>query len=384
MAFIAVAVPLVVVSIAAAVYFQRGRGSVYDAYMLQAQQAAEQAQEFDRSDDQQIAWQAVLDYVDLAESYRVTQDSQAMRGTARAALDSLEIVERVNYQPAIIDGLPSTVNITRIVATIDDELYLLDSIAGEVLRAVFTTQGFELDTEFFCGPVPQPLIVGPLVDILALPPGYPNGATLMGMDANGNLLHCIPGGEAPLAFPMAPPDSNWGTPQAFALDGGELYVLDPLTSSIWIYSGENEYRDLPDYFFGDQVPSMQDVVDLTVSDGNLYLLHGDGHLTTSKFEGEKYHDPAKYQDMRDGGSESATFNGVIFSEIQFAPPPDPSLYLLEPVERAIYHFSLQLVYQRQYRSQTPLPEGMATAFTVSPNHQAFLAIGNRVYYAFLP
>ena len=383
MAFIAVAVPLVVVAVAAVVYFQNGRGRYYDSYILEANLATQQAQQFEHINEQRIAWKATLDYLDLAEGYKVTEESQNLRNAATVALDTLDKVVRISYHPAIVDGLPATVKITRIVSTIENDLYLLDGLEGAVYRAVFTGDGFELDSEFYCGPVPQPLIIGPLVDIAALPPGYPQGATAVGMDSNGNLVQCIQGGEQ-LSYPMAPPDSNWGTPQAFALDGGDLFVLDPLTSSVWIYGGDNEFRDRPDFFFGDQVPSMQDVVDLTVSAGKLYLLYADGHLMTSYFEGDDFTDPAMYQDPRDGYVGSATIADAVFSEIQFAPPPDPSIYMLNSGGRSIYHFSLQLVYQRQYHAQTSLPAGEATAFAVGPNHQVFLAIGNRVYYALLP
>ncbi|MBL7163482.1 MAG: hypothetical protein ISS57_12830 [Anaerolineales bacterium] len=384
MAFIAVAVPLVVVAVAAVVYFQNGRGRYYDSYILEANLATQQAQQFEHINEQRIAWKATLDYLDLAEGYKVTEESQNLRNAATVALDTLDKVVRISYHPAIVDGLPATVKITRIVSTIENDLYLLDGLEGAVYRAVFTGDGFELDSEFYCGPVPQPLIIGPLVDIAALPPGYPQGATAIGMDSNGNLVQCIPGGAEQLSYSMAPPDSNWGTPQAFALDGGDLFVLDPLTSSVWVYGGENEFRDRPDFFFGDQVPSMQDVVDLTVSAGKLYLLYADGHLMTSYFEGDDFTDPAMYQDPRDGYVDSVTIADAVFSEIQFAPPPDPSIYMLDSGGRSIYHFSLQLVYQRQYHSQIPLPAGEATAFAVGPNHQVFLAIGNQVYFALLP
>jgi len=384
MAFIAVAVPLVVVAVAAVVYFQNGRGRYFEGYLFEAQRAAQQAQQFEHVSEQRIAWKATLEYLDLAEGYQVTEDSQAIRNAATIALDSLDKVVRLSYQPAIIDELPSTVDITRIVVTIENDIYMLDGLEGVVYRAVFTGDGYELDTEFYCGPVPQPLIIGPLVDIAALPPGYPYGATVIGMDGNGNLVQCIPGGEEQLSYSMAPPDSNWGIPQAFAFDGGDLYVLDPLTSSVWVYAGENEFRDRPDFFFGDQVPPMKDVVDLTVSAGKLYLLYVDGHLVTSFFEEDDFIDPAMFQDSRDGYVESATMADAVFREIQFAPPPDPSIYMLNAGTQSIFHFSLQLVYHRQYHSQTPLPVGDASAFAIGPNHQVFLAIGNQIYYALLP
>jgi hypothetical protein len=384
MAFIAVAVPLVVVAIAAAVYFQRGQGRYYQAYLLEAQQAVEQAQQFEHVGEQRIAWKAALEYLDLAESYQVTEESQSLRDVATTTLDVMDKIVRINYRPALVQGLPPSVEIKRMVISLENDLYMLDGVEGDVYRAVFTGDGFELDLEFRCGSVPTPLIVGPLVDIEVLPPGNPNSATVIGMDANGNLAQCIPAGKDQLSFPMAPPDSNWGSPQAFAMDSGDLFVLDPLTNSVWVYDGASEYRELPNFFFGDQVPSLQDVVDLTVSDGRLYLLYRDGHLTTSFYGSDDFTDPAIYQDPRDGFENSSTIGDAIFNQIQFAPPPDPSIYMLDPGAGSIYHFSLALVYQRQYHGQSSLPDKPATAFAVSHNHQVFLAIGNQIYFALLP
>ncbi len=384
MAFIAVAVPLVVVAIAAVVYFQNGRGRYFENYVIQAQNAVAQAEVFEHTNEKRIAWEAALEYLDLAEAYQVTDETQILRSEVTIALDTLDNVTRLSYTPALIRGLPDTVEIKRIVVTIENDLYLLDGIEGVVYRAEYDEGSYTLDDQFYCGPVPQPLIIGSLVDIAALPPGYQNGAVAIGMDGNGNLVQCIPGTNEQLSYAMAPPDSSWGTPQAFSMDGGDLYILDPLTSSIWIYRGASEFRDRPDFFFGDQVPSMQDVVDLTVSDGKLYLLYADGHLMTSYIRGDDYTDPAMYQDPRDGYVESPTIVDARFREIHFAPPPDPSIYMLDAEGRSVFHFSLQMVYQRQYKSLAPLPEGKATAFAVGTNHQVYLALGNKVYYALLP
>ncbi|MBU0510761.1 MAG: hypothetical protein KKD28_12355 [Chloroflexi bacterium] len=386
MAFIAVAVPLIVVTVAAVVYFRSGRGEMYAGHYIQAQYAADQARQLEGANELRSGWNTVLDHLDQAEVYQVTDDSRAMRTYALTVLDSLDGIVRLVFEPAIVGGLPSSTQVTRIVATGKNELYLLNGTNGNVLRAILTDQGYELDSDFICGPVPKPLIVGPLVDILPLSLGDPNNAVIMGMDADGNLMQCISGGQAPLAFPLPPPDMSWGTPTAFAMDATDLYVLDPQTNAVWIYWGGDEYREFPKLFFDEQVPPMKDVIDLTINRDDLFLLHEDGHLTTCAFS---YHsftrctDPAVFNDLRDGRENGPHTDGAVFSEIQFAPPPDPSLFLLEPDMRAIYHFSMRLAFQRQYRAQNPLPDGPVTAFAVGPNHQAFLAIGNQVYYASL-
>ena len=386
MAFIAVAVPIVVVSIAATVYVQRGQGKMFEEHYLQAQYAAEQALQISDPKDLRTAWNTVMSYLDEAEAYHTTADSQAMRNYATNVLDNLDLVVRVPFQQALVDPLPSDTIITRIVATEgDNELYLLDGSDGHVLRATRTDRGYILDKDFICEPVPKPLIVGKLVDILPLPLDDPNNATIMGMDGNGNLMQCIPGGKPPLTLQMPSPDMNWGLPSAFVMNNSGLYVLDPLTNAVWIFWHNDEYNERPTLFFDEQVPTMNDVIDLTLNRDDLFLLHGDGQLTTCNFGyPTRCDDPAMINDIREGGGSSPKINDAVFSEIQYNPPPDPSLYLLEPETPAIYHFSVRLTYQRQYQSQTPFPDGPATAFSISPNRQVFIAIDNQVFFGPLP
>jgi hypothetical protein len=123
---------------------------------------------------------------------------------------------------------------------------------------------------------------------------------------------------------------------------------------------------------------------------DLFLLHTDGHLTTCVFSGllespTRCQDPAEYADPRPGRPSGPLIEDAYFTEIYFAPPPDPSLYMLEPNSLAIYHLSVRLTFQRQYRPLDPLPEGPATAFAISRgNRTAFLAVGNQVFYAAMP
>lgn len=386
MAFIAIAVPIVVVALAATVYFQRGRGSMYAEHYLQAQYAAEQAIQLSEPAALREAWNIVLGHLDDAEAFQVTEDSQSMRTYAQTILDNLDYVVRLPYRSALADSLPGDVRISRIVPSESDSvLYLLNETDGHVFRAILTDKGYQLDLDFICEPVPKPLIVGPLVDIIPLPLEDDDNATVMGMDGNGNLLKCIPGGNPPLALQMPPPDMYWGEPRAIESTSLGYHVLDPVTNAVWIFWRTDNLREQPTLFFDEQVPYMRDVIDLTLNQDKLYLLHADGHLTTCTFRyPTRCEDPAMLNNLPSGGGNAATINDAIFSEIQFSPPPDPSIFLLEPETSSVYLFGARLTYQRQYRSENTLPEGPATAFAISPNHQIFLAIGNQVYVSSLP
>ena len=386
MAFIALAVPILVVAVAAMVYFTRGRSSLFDQHYIEAQEAAEAAIEISDPDAVRDAWSIVLSHLDQAEDYRVTEESQALRSYAQAVLDDLDLVIRLSFQPAMANPLPPDAEIKRIVvAEGDSVIYLLNKTDGRVFRGTLTDQGFVLNDDFICEPVPTPLIVGPLVDILPLPLDSEEMATLIGMDGNGNLLKCIPGGSAPLAFQMPPPDMHWGTPLAFESTALGLYVLDPVTNAVWIFWNNDEFGERPTFFFDEQVPPMRDVMDLTLNREELYLLHEDGHLTTCVFGyPTRCEDPAMMTDLRVGGSVSPNIDGVIFQEIQLTSPPDSSIFLLEPTIPSVFRFTLRLNYHIQYRPKEPLPGGQVTAFAVSPGHQIFLAVGNQVYVAPLP
>jgi hypothetical protein len=378
-----------VVTIASVVYFQRGLAAQHLNYLNQAQTIASQAPELENPSDLRLVWTRTLEVLDLAESYDISEGSVALRTEAQGALDLLDGVTRLSFPSALTGRLGDEVEITRMAST-DDAVYMLNEGTGSVFRAFLTGRGYELEPTFQCGPGAYgSLIVGPLIDLAALPKGNEFNAAVVAMDANGNLIYCIPG-KSPIASPLVPPDSNWGNPVAITLDSGNLYVLDPQTNAVWIYRGDNgNFGDRPSLFFADQVPQMQDVMDLAVNRADLYLIHADGHLTTCTFSTvpaspTRCEDPATFIDARPGMQAGAIIPDTQFDQIQFTPPPDPSIYLLDPETQAVYHFSLRLTLQRQFRALEELPDTPATAFSVSPNRTVFIAIHDQVFVATLP
>lgn len=386
MIFLAIAIPLTLSVIGAVIFVQRGRSQQALIYYNQAYQAAEYAQTLTEPAEQRAAWQAVLSLLDKAESYAVTQDSKALRAQAQDTLDGLDWVERLDFKQAILGGLGGEIQISRLVAT-ETELYILNAAKGNVLRTLLTGRGYELDPNFRCGPSLGPTIVGPLIDIVALPPGAVENAVILGMDASGALLYCIPG-KQPLTAVLTPPSMNFGEPKGFVLDRGDLYVLDPDANAVWIYRNM-DFAQQPRFFFGDEVPPMQDVVDLAVNGDDLFLLHADGHITKCVYSSltgapTRCEDPYPFTDLRPGRQGGNVIPDALFNQIYFSPPPEPSLYLLDPSNQAIYYLSMRLNLQRQYRPLVQLAGGQATAFAVSPTRLIFIATGNQVYYAALP
>jgi hypothetical protein len=388
MAFTAIVVPLTIVAVAAVVYFQRGREAQYNVHITSAQQAAQLAETKTDPKEQRLAWETTLLHLNNAELYQTTDESKELRLRAQGIVDDLNATDRIDFRPAIVDQLDETAQITRVVAR-DDSLYMLDATDGVVERAILTNEGYKIDTTFQCGPGPYGgYIVGSIVDIAPMPQGNDLDATILGIDAHGNMLRCIPG-ATPLASPMEPPDINWGTPRGITIDGNDLYVLDPQINAVWIYRGM-DVSQAPRLFFDQQIPPMQDVIDMVVNQNDLYLLHEDGHLTTCNYSAlatspTRCKIPEIYTDPRPGRQSGPFIENAFFSEIQFSPPPEPTIYLLDPNSQTIYRFTVRLTLDRQFRSQEPLPEETTSAFTVNRNsHTIFLAIGNQVYYAPLP
>lgn len=388
MAFIAVAVPVLMVTVAGVVYVQRGRLGQYNEYYAKAQEVAEFAATRTDPNEARISWQAVLDYLSLAEEYQMTDETQALRITAFAALDPLDGIERLDFQPALLTALSERVNIVRMVAT-RDELYMLDETSGSVIRAFLTGRGFEIDTEFKCQSFGNSVYsIGPLIDIAVLPSNNSLEADIFAMDGDGNALYCKDDGSPAVAQSIAPPASNWGEPRSFVLDSGALYVLDPQTNAVWIYSGEDyAYVTPPRLFFDEDVPQMAGVIDFAVDLDDLYMLYEDGHMTTCTFgfagQPTKCVDPAPFTDPRPGRESSLTVDGALFTQLRFSPPPDPSIYLLDTAGGGIHHYSLRLTYQRQYRPETDI-DGDITAFAISSGRMVFLAYGNEVFWAVMP
>lgn len=393
MFFVAVAVPVVVVAIAAGVYFQRGRASQYQAYYAQALQAAGYARLQNEPDQKLAAWQNVLNYLEQAEAHQVTTETQALRAEANRVFDELNLVTRLDYQPALTSQLPDSASITHMFAT-ESELYLFNAEAGNVVRAFVTNNGYQVDSLFQCAagfPAGQ---TSQLIDIAPAQINNPNKATVLALDASTNLLQCIPG-EPPIFTPLAPPTQGWGKPTAITSDLGSLFVLDAPKNTVWAY-WNGQYTTPPEPFFFAEFP-LEDIVDLAVDKNDLYLLHQDGHTTLCTYSEisvspSRCTEPLPYTDSRPGREGQAMEIQPAFSQLVATQPPDPSLYYLQPDARAIYRFSLRLLtYYGQFRPEERAAIGSAisrkpaTAFTLRPDGRvAFLSIGNQVLYAAIP
>ncbi|HMU93842.1 MAG TPA: hypothetical protein PKE43_12590 [Anaerolineales bacterium] len=389
---IAVGVPLMVVAMLFVVYVQYGRTPQYEIFLGQAREMSTQAAMLTNPIEQRESWKNVLLYVDKAEDiYRPTSDTITLREQAEVNLDKLLGITRMQFNPAFSINLG--IEVSRMAAS-ETDLFLLNAANGEALRAVPASnrRGFELDTAFNCKPgVYGSYTVGPLVDILTMPTLNSINATLLGVDAAGNLLYCAPG-QVAQAIPLPPPDTNWGRVTAFILDSGNLYVLDSSARAVWVYTGrDGTFIDRPYFFFGGQTPEKQDVIDLVVSGDDLYMLHADGHLSTcsySRIESvpTRCQDPSPLINPIAAYQDTDLFGAAHFTQVLLTALPNQSILLLDADTQGVMRFTPRsLELQSQLRPTTgtlnPIPSGPVGAIAVGPNHVLYLAVGGQIYFA---
>lgn len=389
MLFMAILIPLIVVTLAGVVYLRYGRSEQYDTYLNQAQQIRQQALALSDPVEQRKSWEAVLSNVHLAEEHRETTETINLKNEAQGKLDALLGITRMQFNPAF--SAKPNIDISRMAAS-EDDLYLLNAANGEALRAIPAGNGgFQLDTTFNCKPgVYGGVTVGPLVDILTLPVTSFINAALLGIDASGNLLYCK-AGEVPQAIPLPIPDTNWGRVTGFALDSGNLYVLDSPARAVWVYGGKDgTFADRPYFFFGQQTPT-QDVIDFIVSGDEMYMLHADGRLSSCAYSRidsstSQCQDPLQLVNPYPAYRDVNLFSTAHFTQILFAAPPDPSLLFLDADNQSVMRFAprsveLQNQFQPTIGSTNPIPSGSVGAVTVSPDHVLYLAVDGQVYFA---
>lgn len=393
MYFIALAVPLAVVAIATTLYFRNGRAEEHQRYLNIALNTAVQAQGAPDINLQKEIWKDTLMWLDKAEKYGQSEESVALRSFINQTLDEIDGITRVDAFPSNKESFLESIKITQ-MAAIGTDVYVLDSIEGRVWRLFLTGNGYNVDPEFECGPGPYgSTMINPLIDIVSLPPFNPLRATIMAIDDKGNLLYCIPD-EKPSAGSLITPYTDWNMIIAFSLRMNSLYVLDRGSNAVWKYEGTDfSFLDEPVQYFENIIPQkLDEVIDLAVTDDELFLLRENGTIISCIYNPltkETCTDPSPFGDLRPGRDQQPlSFPGASFTHIQSTTPPDPSLFMLDANQIAVYQFSLRLNLNRllvpRFSNDFPVPNQPPTAFVVTPNKILVMAFNNILFYATIP
>jgi hypothetical protein len=203
---------------------------------------------------------------------------------------------------------------------------------------------------------------------------------IVALDAAGNLVYCAPG-VPPATGLLTPPDTGWGQIQAVDLSGDSLYVLDPKANQVWIYTAaDGLFVGAPAIYFTEVVQTLNHAIDIAASQDELIVLHDDGLVDLCRRPQERAPDGSlrirvECEKDVDVGPADVTPTSVVYS-----PPPEPSLFFLDPVNGAVYQYSLRLAYQARFVPTPPLPED-PTDLAVGPPRDLFLVAGDQVYFA---
>jgi hypothetical protein len=281
-------------------------------------------------------------------------------------------------------------------------VYLLEKITGSILRLFLNTKGFyELDTEFSCMPGTYGLVtITKLLDFVMLPANSEN-FKIMAIDAQGNLLYCQPG-EPPVSNTLTLPPGGWGSIARMVYANESLYIADADKSNVWIYDGSSGatsgmsgiiFAESPVQFFDETIPDLGGAIAMAINQEDLFILHGDGHMTLCQYSALKEakltecEDPAPYTDNRFGSENKKPwiFMGTNFMDMQYVKLPNASLLVLDGISGTLYKFSLQLNLEQTLKLQAnpdyPIPTTAPTGFGVTQDKELFLAFSNQIFSA---
>ncbi len=393
----AVAIPLIIVGLAALIYIQLGQQEQYTNAVQQAQLEISRAT---AEADPVVArphWDAAVRFIEIAERMRPGQtEIGELRRQAEGQLDQIDQVQRLTFEPLLAAGTGGDLSK---VALLGNDVYALDARGNKLIRIAPTTAGgYVLDPTFNCsaGTIGS-TEVGKLIDFfilagpidLAARPGEPAAPdAIIGLDETGTLLYCFPGRD-PIASPLAAPDTGFGQAVAAELFGNRLYVLDIGRNQIWQYdSTGGAFPQRPVGYFSESIFDLKDVIHFTIANGDLLLLRVDGRVMTCArplpTAPPSCINAAQFTDTRVGRTSGTRLADVETPlRLVYDAPPEPSVLLVDSGSDAIFQLSLKLAVVGKYKAANVL-NGPITSVVVGPAERLFVVAGDNVYRADRP
>ena len=389
LSLIAILVPLIMVIFGSFFYIKRGRNHLYQTHFTEAQTLLTMAEYQDDPAEYYQSIAGAMNEIQSARSYQQTDEVEELYQAIRLELDILDRITRLNYKPLFSRGLGVDVTISRIVVTPWNDLYMLNADKGTVIWAQSNPDGYQIVSEFSCGPIDGHITVGPLVDIIPLPTSQEDQATILGIDQNYTMIFCYADlSETPVIFEDTSYTLGRGPVKAITMASStpyNLYILDPEKRAIWIEYQNQNYHEGSEYFGAVDSPEMADALELVTSGSELYLLHADGFITKCVTEGPDSNPlcitPFEYTDPREGHESGPFITGANFNSFTIKSSPGMAIYMLDSEEQALYRFSTQLEFQEQFRPMDGIITNPATAFTITMSDRVFLAVDDQVYTA---
>ena len=340
------------------------------------------------------------DIEDLTSDYSVAANK---RNSIQLTLDELNHVRRIDFYPLMETVLGNDVNITKIVNT-DNDIFLLDDNSGEVLRIVHLQEkNYQVDESFKCSNKEySETSMNPIVDIAEYPGNSTAEPAIVAIDNKGLILYCYVAGQSPRAEKVDKPPLGFGNTTEVDVKNNNIYILDKAANAVWFYSlaelrkSQDDNPDLsPTFYFGETMPGLTEVVDLTVNEDNLFAFYPNQHvaLCTYQFDymsGEFRttticEDPALFEDSRNEVTNTPFIQGVVFNQLTSTPAPEPSVFFADFSTQQIFQFSQKLKLIQVFEPVSDFSKSAATAFDVSPGYKPYrtilFAFGNELYYA---
>ncbi len=390
--FLAVVVPLAVVAASLAVYVRQGAAVRQQRWLAVAEQHMAAARHTTDPLAQREAWAQALVAVEEAARYGDSPEVQARRAEVQRELDALDRTRRLDFRPLVVGSLGDETRLTRLAVGVDD-LYALDAAQNRIWRFRWSGSDafrYENDPRFRCRAQRYgTLDLGTLVDLAVLPPARYDFRVLT-VDEGGVLLTCDPEAGAQ-ARPLPQPPSGWGRVHRAHVWEQRLYLLDTETNAFYSLDLERLATAAPQPLLdaAHAAPDFQNVVDFALLGGEAYFLFIDTQVLRCRYfaaEEPEPCQPLEYQDERPGRANGPVFPEARFAQILAVSRPEPSLYLLDPDQQAVYRFSLALRFVEQYRPREPLPAVTGFAVGLGPDGADYLYLvgPNQIYAAPLP
>ncbi len=386
---IAVIIPVIIVTFGSVIYIRRGRNSLYQTTYQEAQYLLDKAEGAENPEEHYQAVSEAMEKIEQARRYRETEEVEELFTQIRMELDRLDKITRLEFEPLFSHGLGADVRISEIVVTAWNDLYMLNENDGTVIWAQSNADGYQIKDQFHCGPITGHKTVGPLVDIVPLSATQEDEAAILGIDRSHTMIFCFSeADEPPVMFEDTSYTLSRGPVEAMTISTNSprnIYILDPEKRAIWIEYQSQNYHEGSEYFGDIDAPTMEDAIDLATNGSELYLLHADGYISKCVKESPQADPqcktPFEYSDPREIHPSGPFMAGAQFNAIKFKGSPGMAIYMLDPESQALYRFSTQMEYQRQFRPLQGTVSGQVTAFAVTMSDRVYLAAENQVYTA---
>jgi hypothetical protein len=388
----AITVPLVVVAIGSLVYFRIGRERQFQLDLADARTAIADAESM-QGTQARAHWEEALFWLDEAARYGTSNEWTELHEKVQSTLDQLDLIVRLDFRQVVSGGFGPEAHISALAASGSD-VYALDETHNTIWHIWSVGRGYEIDGEFMCvSDVSTQSAMSTLVDIAIVPePSALGVESVIGIDKTGGLIYCAPD-KIPTTTELTPAELDWGKIQAFEVYNDRLYLLDVAMNTIVIYNAANGFiTGNPESYFLDQAPDLSGAIDIVGTQDGLLILYADSHLdlcnrqTESETLGDDLSpsgcESLPFKDERSGHEEEqfSQIPGALPIEVEYSPPPEPSLFFQDAMLGGIYQYSMRMIYQTTYLPLESFPDEV-TAFAIGQPNHIYVAAGNQVYHA---